>query len=48
MPAEKKPFQRLPSDVVPLDYQLRLQPNLKAFTFEGSESIEVKVCVIVA
>ncbi|KAL4217239.1 hypothetical protein ACF0H5_023690 [Mactra antiquata] len=42
MPA-KEPFQRLPSSVVPVNYDITLKPNLKAFTFEGSESISVKV-----
>ncbi len=40
---EKAPFQRLPKDVIPVNYDLRLQPDLKAFTFEGSEEITVKV-----
>lgn len=40
---DKKPFQRLPLDACPVNYSIRLQPNLKSFTFEGSEEIQVKV-----
>lgn len=42
---DKKPFQRLPLDARPINYSIRLQPNLKSFTFEGSEEILVKVCL---
>ncbi len=41
---EKKPFERLPKKVVPVNYELRLQPDLKNFTFDGNEDITVKVC----
>jgi hypothetical protein len=41
--AEKKPFERLPKDVVPVHYNLRLRPFLKTFKFDGTETIEVKV-----
>ena len=40
---EKKPFQRLPLTVNPVNYKLKLQPNLKKFTFQGSEEISVEV-----
>ncbi|XP_064598635.1 puromycin-sensitive aminopeptidase-like isoform X2 [Liolophura sinensis] len=40
---EKKPFQRLPTDVVPVNYDIRLEPNLKTFVFKGSEKIDVQV-----
>ncbi|KAK3096131.1 hypothetical protein FSP39_023548 [Pinctada imbricata] len=39
----KKEFSRLPTDLKPTNYILSLQPNLKDFTFKGSEVIEVKV-----
>ena len=42
MPESKK-FERLPKDVVPTNYKLRLQPDLTAFTFAGSEEIDVEV-----
>lgn len=41
--SEKKQFQRLPKDVVPSNYKIRLQPDLSAFTFAGSEEITVEV-----
>ena len=43
MACEKKEFQRLPNSVVPINYKLKLQPNLEKWTFEGSEEIKVKV-----
>ena len=43
MTVDKKPFQRLPSDVIPTNYKLRLQPDLQAFTFQGSSEISVQV-----
>ncbi|KAL5005760.1 hypothetical protein ScPMuIL_016918 [Solemya velum] len=39
----KKEFSRLSLDVKPINYSLRMKPNLKAFTFEGSEDIDVEV-----
>jgi len=42
MSADRKPFSRLPRDVVPSNYALRLKPDLKAFTFAGHEDIDVQ------
>lgn len=41
--ADKKAFQRLSADVIPTNYKLKLQPDLKAFTFQGSAEISVQV-----
>ena len=41
--SEKKAFERLPLDVVPSNYALRLIPDLQKFTFEGHEDISVQV-----
>ena len=35
--------QRLPGDVVPSHYQVTLSPDLKNATFEGEETIDVRV-----
>ena len=43
---DKKPFERLPANVVPSNYAITLKPDLKAFTFEGSEVISVKVGIL--
>ena len=40
---EKKSFERLPKDIIPVNYVLRLQPDLKGFPFDGHEEITVKV-----
>jgi len=40
--SEKKAFQRLPRDVVPSNYAIRLKPDLKTFTFTGHEDITVQ------
>ncbi|CAG2189323.1 NPEPPS [Mytilus edulis] len=40
---EAKPFERLPQTLSPVNYNIRLKPNLKAFTFEGSEDIDIEV-----
>ena len=48
--AQKKPFERLPTSVLPKNYKLTLQPNLTEFTFAGGEVIDVEVikhCVII-
>ena len=41
--SERKPFERLPKDVLPSNYALRLTPNLTNFTFEGIADITVQV-----
>ncbi|ESO88043.1 hypothetical protein LOTGIDRAFT_204438 [Lottia gigantea] len=43
MTSAKKAFDRLPNTVVPSNYQIRLHPNLTAFTFDGTEEISVEV-----
>ncbi len=44
----KKPFERLPTDVLPRNYILELRPDLKNFTFEGKLEIitEVRAFII--
>jgi aminopeptidase N len=48
MPAEK-PFSfkdtpgKLPKEVVPTDYSIRIIPNIDAFTFTGAETVKLKV-----
>jgi aminopeptidase N len=48
MPAEK-PFSfkdtpgKLPKEVVPTDYFIRIIPNIDAFTFTGAETVKLKV-----
>ncbi|XP_075680282.1 puromycin-sensitive aminopeptidase-like [Dermatophagoides pteronyssinus] len=39
----KTSFQRLPCLVTPINYHIRLAPDFKKFTFEGSQSIDLKV-----
>ncbi|GFO32573.1 puromycin-sensitive aminopeptidase [Plakobranchus ocellatus] len=39
----RKAFQRLPKNVVPKHYKLKLKPDLEKFKFEGSEEISVEV-----
>ncbi|XP_030076716.1 puromycin-sensitive aminopeptidase isoform X1 [Microcaecilia unicolor] len=41
--AEKRPFERLPKDVSPLNYGLCLKPDLIDFTFEGKLEAAVQV-----
>ena len=43
MATDKPLFQRLPTNVVPVNYTLKLEPNLKEFTFKGNVVIETKV-----
>lgn len=40
---EKKPFERLPADVIPINYGLSLKPDFIVFTFEGKLEARVKV-----
>jgi aminopeptidase N len=40
---QSKEFKRLPTNVVPINYAITLKPNLKSFTFSGTETISVKV-----
>lgn len=41
--AAKKDFQRLPTDVIPVNYCLELKPDLQNFTFDGKVRITVDV-----
>ena len=41
--AEKKPFERLPTNVVPRNYRVELTPDLKAFTFAGRLDVTAEV-----
>ena len=40
---EKKPFQRLPTNVVPKHYRITLSPDLKKFTFTGSQVVDIEI-----
>ena len=40
---EEKPFERLPADLVPLNYKVELRPDLRTFTFQGKLEITAKV-----
>ena len=41
----KKEFERLPTSVKPVNYNIRLHPDLEKFTFTGVEVIDVEVRV---
>lgn len=41
--AEKKPFERLPNNVLPTNYKIELTPDLEKFTFLGKLEITVEV-----
>ncbi|RUS84310.1 hypothetical protein EGW08_007954, partial [Elysia chlorotica] len=43
MANEKRPFLRLPTNVSPILYEVKLQPDLRKLTFRGWENISVKV-----
>ncbi|XP_063975639.1 puromycin-sensitive aminopeptidase isoform X2 [Diachasmimorpha longicaudata] len=43
MTTDKKPFNRLPTDVRPYHYEISLTPDLKNFTFEGTQNVEIEV-----
>lgn len=45
MSEERKPFERLPANVVPRNYNLSLQPDLQKFVFSGSEVVSVEVII---
>src|SRR5438552_13423099 len=46
----EKPFSfkdtpgKLPKEVVPTDYSIRIIPNIDAFTFSGTETVKLDVC----
>ena len=40
---DRKPFSRLPKDVIPKNYAIRLKPDLSKLTFEGQQAITVQV-----
>ena len=40
---ERKPFKRLPTSVVPANYQITLQPNLETFKFKGNQIVDIEV-----
>ena len=44
--AHQRTFERLPTDVVPINYKVELQPDLIAFTFKGKLEITAKVILI--
>ena len=39
----KKPFQRLPTDAIPIHYDIYLRPNLVDLVFKGSLKVELDV-----
>ena len=43
---EKKPFERLSKDVIPVNYNLKLQPDLEKFTFDGSVVVATQARII--
>ncbi|UXI21652.1 26S proteasome non-ATPase regulatory subunit 1 [Sarcoptes scabiei] len=43
MKSIRKPFERLPTAIVPINYRIKLIPNLEQLTFEGEECVEVKI-----
>ena len=45
MCSTKKSFELLPTNVVPKNYALTLQPNLTEFSFTGKEVIEIEVSI---
>lgn len=40
---EAKPFERLPTNVKPIHYNLTIKPDLKKCTFQGEVSIKIEV-----
>lgn len=43
MSSNGKAFERLSRNVVPTNYFLSLKPDLKNWTFEGSEKVDIQV-----
>ena len=43
MSDQKKPFARLPTTVTPTNYKITLKPDFESLTFEGNQSIAVRV-----
>ncbi|ODM99382.1 Puromycin-sensitive aminopeptidase [Orchesella cincta] len=41
--AEEKPFQRLPTNVTPVNYDIEITPNFGDFTFKGSQKIDLLI-----
>nr|XP_018910157.1 PREDICTED: puromycin-sensitive aminopeptidase-like [Bemisia tabaci]XP_018910165.1 PREDICTED: puromycin-sensitive aminopeptidase-like [Bemisia tabaci]XP_018910174.1 PREDICTED: puromycin-sensitive aminopeptidase-like [Bemisia tabaci] len=39
----KKPFERLPTNVGPIHYELYLKPDLQSLTFSGNETIKIEI-----
>ncbi len=47
MPSEvSEMFERLSANIIPINYHLTIRPNLKAFEFKGTVSIDLKVIYI--
>lgn len=46
--SRKKEFKRLSKSVKPINYKVILKPNLEAFTFSGSEEIDIEVSLHIA
>lgn len=47
MVIEKFSFQRLPTEVVPENYDIFIRLNLQSFIFEGREIIQIKVVTFI-
>ncbi|MBT4515587.1 MAG: hypothetical protein HOC77_10905, partial [Chloroflexi bacterium] len=43
MPADTQSRYRLPKTIVPSRYDITLEPDLQAYTFAGSEAIDIAV-----
>lgn len=40
---DDKPFQRLPTSVAPINYDVSITPKFQDFTFTGNQAVDVKV-----
>ena len=40
---QRKPFEHLPTSILPSHYALTLSPDLQNFTFKGKECINIEV-----